>query len=133
MDEASSELDPLMKEEFYAILKEEKENGKTIFLSSHNLAEVRKICDRVAIIKDGKIIKVASINDLISNSIYMIKVKTKDELTNGYNIISKTNEFTTFLYEGNINNLIKDLSKHDIERILIEEPSLEDIFMHYYK
>ena len=133
MDEASSELDPLMKEEFYAILKEEKENGKTIFLSSHNLAEVRKICDRVAIIKDGKIIKVASINDLISNSIYMIKVKTKDELTNGYNIISKTNEFTTFLYEGNINNLIKDLSKHDIERILIEEPSLENIFMHYYK
>ncbi|HOE15423.1 MAG TPA: ABC transporter ATP-binding protein [Bacteroidales bacterium] len=133
MDEASSELDPLMKEEFYAILKEEKENGKTILLSSHNLAEVRKICDRVAIIKDGKIIKVASINDLISNSIYMIKIKTKDELTNGYNIIPKTNEFTTFLYEGNINNLIEDLSKHNIERILIEEPSLEDVFMHYYK
>lgn len=133
MDEASSELDPLMKEEFYAILKEEKENGKTILFSSHNLAEVRKICDRVAIIKDGKIIKVASINDLISNSIYMIKIKTKDELTNGYNIIPKTNEFTTFLYEGNINNLIEDLSKHNIERILIEEPSLEDVFMHYYK
>ncbi len=63
----------------------------------------------------------------------MIKIKTKDELTNGYNIIPKTNEFTTFLYEGNINNLIEDLSKHNIERILIEEPSLEDVFMHYYK
>ncbi len=133
MDEASSELDPLMKEEFYSILKEEKANGKTILFSSHNLAEVRKICDRVAIIKDGKIIKIATINELISTSIYMIKIKTKDKLSNGYNIIETRDEFTTILYEGNINDLIKELSKHDIERILIEEPSLEDVFMHYYK
>ena len=133
MDEASSELDPLMKEEFYSILKEEKSKGKTILFSSHNLAEVRKICDRVAIIKDGKIIKIASINELISSSIYMIKIKTNQELSNGYNIIAKNDEFTTILYNGDINKVIKDLSNHKIERILIEEPSLEDVFMHYYK
>lgn len=133
MDEASSELDPLMKEEFYEILKEEKANGKTILFSSHNLAEVRKICDRVAIIKEGEIIKIASINELISSDIYMIKIKTKNKLSNGYNVIAKTNEFTTILYEGNVNDLIKDLSKYDIERILIEEPSLEEVFMHYYQ
>ncbi|MDD5183045.1 MAG: ABC transporter ATP-binding protein [Bacilli bacterium] len=133
MDEASSELDPLMKEEFYSILKEEKSKGKTILFSSHNLAEVRKICDRVAIIKDGKIIKIASINELISSSIYMIKIKTNQELSNGYNIIAKNDEFTTILYNGDINKVIKDLSNHKIQRILIEEPSLEDVFMHYYK
>ena len=133
MDEASSELDPLMKEEFYSILKEEKSKGKTILFSSHNLAEVRKICDRVAIIKHGKIIKIASINELISSSIYMIKIKTNQELSNGYNIIAKNDEFTTILYNGDINKVIKDLSNHKIERILIEEPSLEDVFMHYYK
>lgn len=133
MDEASSELDPLMKEEFYSILKEEKANGKTILFSSHNLAEVRKICDRVAIIKDGKIIKIATINELVSNSIYIIKIKTKEKLAASYNIIETNEEFTTFLYEGDINDLIKTLSKYDIEKILIEEPSLEDVFMHYYK
>ena len=63
----------------------------------------------------------------------MIKIKTNQELSNGYNIIAKNDEFTTILYNGDINKVIKDLSNHKIERILIEEPSLEDVFMHYYK
>lgn len=135
MDEATSGLDPLMQDVFYEILKEEKDEGKTIFFSSHNLNEVKKICDRIGIIKDGHLIKVMDSN-LVESSVIMVSI-TSSEVTKiikelKLDIINNDN-FIKFQYKDDINELLKIISKYKIDSLLIEEPELEEVFMHYYK
>ncbi|MFA5604047.1 MAG: ABC transporter ATP-binding protein [Bacilli bacterium] len=137
LDEATSGLDPLVKETFYELLLEEKEKGTTIFFSSHNLSELKKICDRVGIVKDGHLIALDSIKELTNNHLQIITVMSKDiskiskELDQ--DIISQDKSTLKFIFKGDINNLIKQLYKYKIEKLLIEDPSIEEIFMHYYK
>lgn len=137
LDEATSGLDPLMQEAFYNILKKEKESGVTIFFSSHILREVKKVCDRVAIIRDGKIIKVEQVENLVNVDFSIVKIKAENigDIISGLEckIIEKNGENIKFIYSGDINELIKKISKHDITKLFIEEPEIEDIFMHYYK
>ncbi len=136
LDEATSGLDPLMKETFYELLLEEKNKGTTIFFSSHNLNEIKKICDRVGIIKDAHLVSVETINELSSNNLEIITIvsndadKIKKELNQ--ELIREEDSKLKFIYKDNINNLIKLLSRYNIEKILIEEPSIEEIFIHYY-
>ncbi len=133
MDEATSGLDPIIQEKFYDILKKEKEKGNTILFSSHNLNEVKKIADRIGIIKDGKLIDIKNINEMVNDEIYYITIYTDDEkLINKYKS-EYDGKKIKLSYKDNINKIIQELSKHKIKKILIEEPSLEDIFMLYYK
>lgn len=133
MDEATSGLDPIIQEKFYDILKKEKENGNTILFSSHNLNEVKKIADRIGIIKEGKLIDIKNINEIDNNEIYYVTIYTDDEkLINKYKS-EYYGKKIKLSYKDNINKLIQELSKHKIKKLLIEEPSLEDIFMLYYK
>lgn len=133
MDEATSGLDPIIQEKFYDILKKEKEKGNTILFSSHNLNEVKKIADRIGIIKDGKLIDIKNINEMVNDEIYYITIYTDDEkLINKYKS-EYDGKKIKLSYKENINKIIQELSKHKIKKILIEEPSLEDIFMLYYK
>ena len=138
MDEPTSGLDPLMQEILYNTLKEEKEKGTTIFFSSHNLDEVKRICDRVGIIKDGKIVATEEIDNLAKNNFITVTIKGKNsrkiKLPVKDMYIKKVDkESIKFMYYGNINELIKIISEVEIESLIIEEPTLEDIFMHYYK
>ncbi len=137
LDEATSGLDPLMQEKFYEILQNEKNNGKTIFFSSHNLAEIKKICDRIGIIKEGKLLTVEKIEDIIDNSFNFVTVISKDinKIKNKLKskIVLENEKTLKFMYEGNSNDLIRLLSELNLDKILIEEPSIEEIFMHYYK
>ena len=136
MDEATSGLDPLMQEVFYEIINEEKNNGKTIFYSSHILNEIKRICDKVAIIKNGKIIKVDSIDNLSDSNLVKVKVETdkikelKQELN--LNDFKQSNNEIDFVYKD-INELLKKLSNFNINKLLINELDIEEIFMHYYK
>lgn len=133
MDEATSGLDPIIQEKFYDILKKEKENGNTILFSSHNLNEVKKIADRIGIIKEGKLIDIKNINEIDNNEIYYVTIYTDDEkLINKYKS-EYDGKKIKLSYKDNINKLIQELSKHKIKKLLIEEPSIEDIFMLYYK
>lgn len=133
MDEATSGLDPIIQEKFYDILKKEKENGNTILFSSHNLNEVKKIADRIGIIKEGKLIDIKNINEIDNNEIYYVTIYTDDEkLINKYKS-EYDGKKIKLSYKDNINKLIQELSKHKIKKLLIEEPSLEDMFMLYYK
>lgn len=133
MDEATSGLDPIIQEKFYDVLKKEKENGNTILFSSHNLNEVKKIADRIGIIKEGKLIDIKNINEIDNNEIYYVTIYTDDEkLINKYKS-EYDGKKIKLSYKDNINKLIQELSKHKIKKLLIEEPSLEDIFMLYYK
>lgn len=138
MDEATSGLDPLMQEKFYEILEEEKAKGTTIFFSSHILSEVKRICDKVAIIKDGQIIKIEDMDIFDKNEMLQVKITSKEineilrELEIA-NIKEMKNDEAKFIYNGEINKFIKTISKYSISKLLIEELDVEDIFMHYYE
>lgn len=138
LDEPTNGLDPLMQEAFFELLKEEKEKGVTIFLSSHNLSEVKKICDRVGIIKDGKLLKVDKIEDLNKNQPIIVSIRGSNSKkinlpVKDMNITKMNKDEIKFVYKGDINKLLKLISEVQIDHITIEEPTLEDIFMNYYK
>ena len=121
MDEPTSGLDPLMQEKFFKLILKEKEKGMTVFLSSHNLNEIEKYCDEVFIIKDGRII------DFID----MSSVKHKGKQVISYT--TKENVSRSFEFEGDINKVIADLAKLDLESIKIQPKTLEEEFAEYYK
>ncbi len=137
LDEATSGLDPLIQETFYKLLLEEKKKGTTIFFSSHNLNEVKRICDRVGIIKDGNLIEVTTIDELSKADFSIITITSKDiqKIKKELNqkLISEQKNKIKFIYQKDINNLIKLLSNYHVDKILIENPSIEEVFMHYYR
>ena len=137
LDEPTSGLDPIMQQVFYELLKEEKEKGTTIFYSTHILSEVSKICNRVGIIKDGKLLKIETIEEMLNKNFTFVTIESNEvekiikDLKLNTNVIE--NNIIKFKNELSSDLLIKKLSKYKIERILIEEATLEDIFLHYYK
>lgn len=137
LDEPTSGLDPIMQNVFYDLLKEEKSKGNTIFYSTHILNEVSKICDRVGIIKDGKLIKVEKIEDLSKKSLALVTITSEQakEIKKDLKINTVLEDGNTIKFGNNLphDELIKKLSKYKIDRILIEEATLEDMFLHYYK
>lgn len=136
LDEATSGLDPIMQNIFFELLKEEKKKGTTIFYSTHILNEVSKICDRVGIIKEGKLIKIENVNEIKNKHLTNITIESEDveEIKKDLNIDAEISENKmSFKNELDSNELLKKLTKYNIKKILIEEPSLEDIFYHYYK
>lgn len=139
LDEPTSGLDPLMQQKFFELLKEENKKGTTILFSSHILSEVQKMCNRVAIIKEGKLIKLEKISTLKENNHKRFQFEVKKQINNDYFDVQGVSNFKaegnniSFLFRGNINTIIKKLSDIDISNILIEEPDLEEIFMHYYQ
>jgi len=139
LDEPTTGLDPLMQNRFFEILKEVNEKSTTIFFSSHVLSEVEKLCHRVAIIKDGRIINVDDIRSLKEKLLSRVTFRLKGEAediplrTPGIISIEKHKNEFSFLYQGEIGVLLKDLSQLPIENITIEEPDLEEVFMHYYQ
>ena len=137
LDEPTSGLDPIMQNIFYELLEEEKKKGTTILYSTHILSEVSKICDRVGIIKDGKLVKVENIEELSEKSLTFVTILSKEvqriieELN--LNIMPQNENTIKFANTMSADELIKKLAKYKIEKILIEEASLEDMFLHYYK
>lgn len=119
-DEPTSGLDPLMQKEFFDLIREYVEKGATCMLSTHVLSEVRNNCDRVAIMKEGKVIVTDTVEALLKSKQKRIKM-----VRDGENL--------DFIYKGDLNLLYKELEGHKIDDILIEEPSIEEVFMHYYE
>lgn len=139
LDEPTSGLDPLMQNRFFEILKEENKKGATIFFSSHILTEVQKMCDRVAIIKEGRILKIETIENLRANTYKKIKIdfaKPETAAFDGFpGVTNRTvkDNSVEFLYSGLIDRVIKKLYEYELTNLWIEEPQLEEVFMHYYQ
>ena len=137
LDEATSGLDPIMQQVFYDLLKEEKKKGTTCFYSTHVLSEVSKICDRVGIIKAGNLLKVESIKNMQKKNLTFVTIESKevDKIKSklDLDVIYQEGNEIRFKNTSSDDSLIKELSKYRIDKILIEEASLEDIFLHYYK
>ena len=119
-DEPTSGLDPLMQNVFFELIREYVKAGATCMLSTHILSEIRNYCDRVAIMKEGKLIVTDTVEHLLSSKSKHIKM-------------IRDGEKLDFIYKGDLNELYKELEGHNIEDILIEEPSIEEVFMHYYE
>ncbi len=139
LDEPTSGLDPLMQQKFFELLEEENRKGATILFSSHILTEVQRLCNRVAIIKEGKIVTVEKISTLKENTYKKFKVETKSVLDPNYFNLTGVNKLefkgnlTSFLFKGNINEIMRKIADVEITNLWIEEPDLEEIFMHYYE
>ncbi|HEX3030414.1 MAG TPA: ABC transporter ATP-binding protein [Clostridia bacterium] len=136
LDEPTSGLDPLMQLNFFEVLEEENKKGATIFFSSHNLSEVERMCDRVAIIKEGRILKVESIDKLKDSKYKKVRIEhtgeLKIDLPRAKNMTLEGHT-TEFLFSGPIEEIINSLHGKKIDNLWIEEPSLEEIFLHYYE
>lgn len=138
LDEPTSGLDPLNQQQFYEFIRETKKWGATTFLSTHILAEAEKICDRVGIIKEGKLIKIENIDEFRNKNIREMQIETKvtiplaDLQIAGIKKIERTTTGYNLTTLGHNAHILKHLSKFEIEDIKISEPSLEEIFMHYY-
>ena len=134
LDEPTSGLDPLMQREFFQILQERNAEGTTIFLSSHILAEVQRNCTRAGIIREGKLIACGSVEALSRTNAKRVHVQggVSIEELKEVRDLRQTENGMTFLYGGDINQLLQVFAKQNIQDISISEPDLEEIFMHYY-
>jgi ABC-2 type transport system ATP-binding protein len=140
LDEPTSGLDPLIQSRFFDLLHEENRNGTTILFSSHILSEVQTLCRSVAIVRAGRIIKTEEIAALREKQLKKVRVvfetetRISDFKINGIGEAGTTaSKIHEFLFSGDINALIASLGSRRMESLSIEEPQLEEIFLHYYK
>lgn len=138
LDEPTSGLDPLMQQTFFEILREENNKGVTILFSSHILSEVQKMCHRIAILKEGKVISLENIDAMRSDAYKKITlsmaVASEDRVleVDGMTSYEQNGAQISFMFKGNINELLSGLHTKQLTDLIVEEPSLEEIFMHYY-
>ena len=138
LDEPTAGLDPLMQRKFFQLIREENQRGVTVFFSSHILSEVQRMCNRVAIIKEGRIIEIADIRTLQQNNYKKVRVVADDLDAAYFDIPGVTNlehhnGTVRFFYKGDINAVMHKIGEIMVADVTIEEPTLEEIFMHYYE
>ena len=136
LDEPTSGLDPLMQQIFFDLILEENKKGTTVLFSSHILTEVQKLCNRVGIIKDGSIVRVDNIEALKGDNYKRFNIEVDDTTGFELNGVSDLNieaDGVNFLFKGDINEVISLLATKKVNNLVIEEPTLEEIFMHYYQ
>ena len=119
-DEPTSGLDPLMQAEFFKLIMEYNKQGTTCFLSSHVLSEIKKYCKHAAIIREGKLICTDTVENLTRTNTKRIRM-------------IRDGKEEDFVFKGDLNQLFAGFAGHNIEDIVIEEPELDEIFMHYYE
>ena len=140
LDEPTTGLDPLMQSNFFELLLSENRKGMTIFFSSHILGEVQRLCKRVAIIKEGRIIQVENIETLRKKQLKKVYIefagrpgKEDFNISGIEGVAGGSGNMISFMYSGDLNALVGLLSRYTIINLMIDEPSLDEIFMHYYK
>lgn len=142
LDEPTNGLDPIVQEEFHKILKELKNEDKTVFISSHIMSEVEEICDRVGIIREGKLIALQTIEDLKAKRFQSIEVHFASEVPK--NIFENISNIIDLEIKGNIvkckvtgndnlDSFIKTIANYKVTKIIAPEPNLEEIFLSYFK
>ncbi len=138
LDEPTSGLDPLMQQKFFKLIEKENKEGTTVLFSSHILSEVQHLCHRVAIIKEGSIVDIQDVKTLRENTYKKVQIKTKSwnksyleqlEIAD----FQQFNGQVSFVYKGDAQALLSVLRKIPLTDVLIQEPTLEEIFLHYYQ
>lgn len=135
LDEPTSGLDPLMQRSFFEILRERNQAGATVFLSSHVLSEIQRNCTRAAIIRAGRIIACDDVERLAQTSAKRVSVHGAINLDglSGIRDLTQGANSASFLYSGEIHDLLTRLADGNVTDVSISEPDLEEIFLHYYE
>jgi ABC-2 type transport system ATP-binding protein len=138
LDEPTSGLDPLMQREFLALTAEARSDGRTVFLSSHNLVEAERACDRVAIIRNGRIVEVSTVHDLMgahwrSINLVLAEPPARDafDLPN-VDVVAMTGREVHLMVRGDVNALLARIAGHRVEDVAITTPDVEDLFLRLY-
>jgi ABC-2 type transport system ATP-binding protein len=139
LDEPSSGLDPLMQEEFYGLLREFKQRGAAVFVSSHILSEVQKMCDRVGIIREGKLIVERDIAEMAQEAAHTFDITFADKpplaelrKIEGVKVADHHDNEVTVHVHGNLSPMLKALSKYSVTRLDTRQLDLEEMFMRFY-
>ncbi|WP_071063540.1 ABC transporter ATP-binding protein [Andreesenia angusta] len=136
LDEPTNGLDPLIQKKLFEVLRKEKEKGNTVFLSSHNLTEVESLCDRVAIIKQGRIVDTVDLSVLKEQFGLVVEVSgdltKEDVLKISKEMMLESESHYIFTYSGDVNSLVDWAKDYSLKKLLVEEQNLESEFMKYY-
>ena len=142
LDEPTSGLDPLNQQEFDGMVREAREEGRTVFLSSHVLSEVEKTCTRVAIIRDGRIVRIGGVHELKDIKRYEITIAFAHPVpTDSFARLDGVAEVESLnngsavrlAIQGSADAVIKAAAQYPVVSLTSYEPSLEDIFLRYYE
>ncbi len=139
MDEPSSGLDPLMQQEFYRLIDEVKADGRTVFISSHIMPVVERVCDRVGIIRRGELVTVEDVSALRERALTQLEIhfatpvpiEAFDDLP-GVRNVAVNDSVLTCTTVGSPDALIKALARYEVVKLVSQEPHLEDVFLSYY-
>ena len=138
LDEPTGGLDPLMQLRLFEVLEAENRRGTTVFFSSHVLSEVERLCHRVAIVKDGRVIATEEVGALRAGRFQKVRVVFAAESAPQLGLAGVVHRQQDgprlgLLYGGDVNALVAELGRHELISLALEEPSLEEIFLHYYQ
>jgi ABC-2 type transport system ATP-binding protein len=138
MDEPTSGLDPLMQREFLALVSEVRAAGRTVFLSSHNLPEVERSCDRVAIIREGRIVEISSVADLLASHWRSVNLVLAEPAPGGafdlanVEVVSTSARDVHLMVKGDVNPLLRRIAALDVRDVSIATLEIEDVFLRFY-
>jgi ABC-2 type transport system ATP-binding protein len=137
MDEPTESLDPLIRHQLFDLFRDLQARGTTIFMSSHVLADVEEICERVALIRDGRVVRFGPVNDLrvgrVRTMLVTLRAAPEAFAIEGARVIEQDGATVRLAVEGEINDVIRGLARYDLEDVVYERMSLEELFLGYYR
>ena len=139
LDEPTTGLDPVMQREFLALMAEARTAGQTVFLSSHNLPEVERCCDRVGIVREGRLVDVASVQALLAShwravNLVLGSVPTPETFAlPNVRVLAITGQMVHLMIQGEVNELLRRLATLDVRDVSIATPDIEDVFLGFYE
>ncbi|MDA0797472.1 MAG: ABC transporter ATP-binding protein [Chloroflexi bacterium] len=137
LDEPTESLDPLVRQTLFELFRDLQKRGTTIFMSSHVLADVEEICERVALIREGRVVRFGPEDDLRVGRVRTMKVTLREATdafaVEGGRVVERDDRVVRLAVEGDINDVIRGLAGYDIEDVLYERMSLEELFLGYYR
>jgi ABC-2 type transport system ATP-binding protein len=143
LDEPTSGLDPLNQQEFFRMLTEAHAEGATVFLSSHVLSEVENTCSRVGIIRDGRLVRVGSVREVVAEKLYHITlslgVPASDDMVKAFAALPSVSQVTAgdhtlrFVVQGDVDPVVKRAANYPVLSMTSHEPTLEEAFLTYYQ
>jgi ABC-2 type transport system ATP-binding protein len=140
LDEPTTGLDPLVQQEFYGIVRDARATGSTIFVSSHVLSEVEHICDRVGIVREGRLVTVSKLEDLVGMRAFHVEIEFADSVPTqelksvpGLDQLRVADHRASGILRGSFEPLMSALVGRRVIGLVSREPSLEEIFLTYYE
>ncbi|WP_353634346.1 ABC transporter ATP-binding protein [Halobacterium sp. NMX12-1] len=142
LDEPTSGLDPLLQDRFNEFVRDERERGVTVLFSSHVLSEVRRICDRVAVLRDGELVAVEDVETLLDRSGKVVRARVAGDVPESAFDVPGVSDLTrrpidgatrvSFTFTGDVDALVDELDRYPLQELDVEEAPLEDVFLDFY-